>query len=93
MKIIQKIYILVYLCISLYFGNKPVIIKHHAIKRAKERNISFPDKVYDVIKTGKMKKFAKNGIKFIKKTGKDSIICIGEDLGHAIIIKTIERGN
>ena len=40
------------------------------------------------------KRFGKNGVKFIgKRSKKGSVICIGEDLGYAIIIKTIERGN
>ena len=40
------------------------------------------------------KKFGEHGIKFISRSKKGgSIICIGEDVGHAIIIKTIERGN
>jgi len=40
-----------------------------------------------VLNTGKIKTFGKNGIKIIGR----SIICIGEDLGQVIIIKTIER--
>jgi len=78
---------------EIYFQDKPIIIKVHAIKRARERNIAFPDQVYDVLQTGKVNRFGKHGIKFIKRSKRGSIICIGEDLGHAIIIKTIERGN
>ena len=61
--------------------------------RAREREIAFPDHVYGVIRTGKVRRFGKNGIKFVSKSKKGAIICIGEDLGYAIIIKTIERGN
>ena len=78
---------------GVYFRGKPIIIKVHAIKRARERKIAFPDHVYTVLKTGKVKKFGKRGIKFISKSKKGSIICVGEDLGYVIIIKTIERGN
>jgi len=78
---------------DIYFEGKPVIIKVHAIKRARQREIAFPDQVYTVLLTGKIKRFGKNGIKFIKKGKKGSVICIGEDLGYAIIIKTVERGN
>ena len=78
---------------DLYFDGKPIIIKVHAVKRVRQRNIAFPDHVYTVIKTGKAYRFGKNGIKFISMSKKGSIICVGEDLGHAIIIKTIERGN
>lgn len=78
---------------SIYFQGKPIVIKVHAIKRAREREIAFPDQVYHVLQTGKVKKFGKHGIKFIKKNKGTSIICVGEDLGYCIIIKTIERGN
>ena len=78
---------------GIYFQGKPIVIKVHAIKRAREREITFPDQVYDVLQTGKVKRFGKNGIKFAKRGREGSIICIGEDLGYCVIIKTIERGN
>ena len=78
---------------EVYFKGKPIIIMVHAVKRAREREVSYPDQVYQVLKTGKVVKFGKNGMKFISKYKKGSIICVGEDIGHAIIIKTIERGN
>jgi|TARA_Y100000310_G_scaffold5001_1_gene5915 exosome complex RNA-binding protein Rrp4 len=78
---------------DIYFEGKLVIIKVHAIKRARQREIAFPDQVYNVLQTGKVSRFGKNHLKFVKKGKQGSIICIGEDLGHTIIIKTIERGN
>ncbi|MEK6942520.1 MAG: hypothetical protein AABX00_00470 [Nanoarchaeota archaeon] len=78
---------------SIYFQGKLIVIKVHAVKRAREREIAFPDQVYDALQTGKSKRFGKHGIKFIKRGREGSIICVGEDLGHCIIIKTIERGN
>ena len=78
---------------SIYFDQKEIFISVHAIKRARKRNIAYPDQVYDVIKTGKVTRFGKNGIKFIKRSKNGSIICVGEDKGYIIIIKTIERGN
>ncbi|MBI4159050.1 hypothetical protein HY500_02205 [Candidatus Woesearchaeota archaeon] len=78
---------------EIYFQNKPIFITIHAIKRARQRNIAYPDQVYNVLKTGKTERFGKNGIKFIKKSKSSSIICIGEDTSQVIIIKTIERGN
>ena len=78
---------------ELYFAGKQIIIKTHAIKRAREKKIAFPDHVYQVLKTGKVIRFGKHGIKFVKKSEKGSIICVGEDVGSIIIIKTIERGN
>ena len=78
---------------EIYFEGKPIIIKVHAVKRARQREIAFPDQVYDVLRTGRIKRFGKHGIKFIKRGKKGSIICVGEDIGHAVIIKTVERGN
>lgn len=78
---------------DMYFEGKPIIIKVHAVKRAREREIAFPDQVYDVLQTGKVKRYGKHGIKFVKRSEEGSIICVGEDLGYCIIIKTIERGN
>jgi len=72
---------------------KIIFISVHAVKRAREREIAYSDQVLDVLRTGKVKRFGKTGIKWIKKSKNGSIICVGEDLKHAIIIKTIERGN
>lgn len=55
--------------------------------------IAFPEHVHAVLRTGKMIRFGKNGIKFVKKSSHGSIICIGVDTGNVIVIKTIERGN
>ena len=74
------------------FHGKLIVIKTHAIKRARERQIAFPDHVYAVLKTGKAKRFGRRGIKFIGVGKENSIICVGEDVGSMIIIKTIERG-
>lgn len=79
---------------EVYFQGKPVIIMVHAIKRARQREIAYPGHVFSVIKTGKVIRFGKHGIKFIGRSKKGgSVICVGEDIGHVIIIKTIERGN
>lgn len=79
---------------EVYFEGKPIIVMVHAIKRAREREIVYPDQVFNVIKTGKVKRFGKHYIKFIGRSGrKGAVICVGEDIGYAIIIKTIERGN
>ena len=65
----------------------------HAVLRAEERNIRFPELAYIAVKTGKVERFGKQGIKFVKRFKKGSIICIGEETPMCIIIKTIERGN
>lgn len=76
----------------MLFG-KEVFITSHAVKRAREREIAYPDQVYEVLLTGKVQTFGKNGLKVVKTGKNGSIICIGEDVGESIIIKTIERGN
>ena len=78
---------------EIYFEGKQIVIKVHAVKRARQREIAFPDQVYNAIQTGKAKRFGKNGIKFVKRSKEGSIVCVGEDLGYCIIIKTVERGN
>ena len=93
----RNVFILVYLCIYILFVveylGREILIRPHAIKRARERDIAYPDQVYGVLRSGKVKRFGKNGLKFISKSKKGSIICVGEDLGDVIIIKTVERGN
>lgn len=78
---------------SLQVNGKEILVSSHAIKRARERGIAFPDQVYTTLLCGKVQRFGKRGIKFIKKSANGSIICLGEILTQKIIIKTIERGN
>lgn len=79
---------------DLYIEGKQIIISVHAVKKARERDVAFPNQVHSALKTGKMQKFGKHGIKFVSKSkAGGSIVCVGEDLGQTIIIKTIERGN
>lgn len=96
LKILKRyIYIIVYLCISnyneVYFRGKPIRITVHAIKRARQRDISYPDQIYKIIKTGKIKTYGKNGIKFISKKENGLMICIAEETSSELIIRTIER--
>ena len=78
---------------DIYYEGKQIIVKVHAIKRAREREIAYPEQVYDVLLSGKMRRFGKHGIKWIKRSKEGSIICVGEEIGMTIIVKTIERGN
>jgi len=78
---------------DFFYEGKQVFISVHAVKRARQRNIAFPDQVYNALNTGKVTRFGRRGIKFASKSKKGRIICLGEDIGHAIIIKTVERGN
>ncbi|HLC62917.1 MAG TPA: hypothetical protein VJJ21_01215 [Candidatus Nanoarchaeia archaeon] len=78
---------------EVYLEGKQIFISVHAIKRAREKEVAYPDQVYQSLKHSKIKKFGKNYIRFTSKSKRGSIICIGEDLGQIILIKTIERGN
>ncbi len=78
---------------DVFIEGKKILISVHAVKRAREREIAYPDQVYSALKTGKACRFGKNMIRITKRTKKGAIICVGEDLGEFIIIKTIERGN
>ena len=77
----------------IYIQRKEIRFSLHAIIRAEERNIRFPELAYLVVNTGEIERFGKHGIKFRKRFKKGTIICIGIDLGECILIKTIERGN
>ncbi len=55
---------------DIYFEGKPIIIKVHAVKRARQRNIAYPDQVYNVLNTGKIKRFGKNGLNLLKNLKK-----------------------
>lgn len=67
-------------------------IKRHAFSRAVQRGIT-PDMVEATLKGGKIKLFAKNGVKFYKKYKRFAVICIGEIMGIKIKILTIEKGD
>ena len=94
MNIIQNIYILVYprrYVKRVHIDNKPVWISKHAVKQAEKRHISWPDQVYACLQTGKIVRFGKKMLRIIKRTKDGEIICIGEDLGQNIVIRTITR--
>jgi len=67
-------------------------IKHHVFKRAMERGIH-PDMIEKTLLKGKMERYGKHGVKFIKKGAKRTIICVGELIGTKLKIFTIEEGN
>ncbi len=78
---------------DIYFQGKNVFITKHAAKKAEERKIGYPDHVRTALYTGKVERFGKNLLRFTSRTKNGSVICIGEEIGQSIIIKTIERGN
>lgn len=76
----------------MFLRGKEIWIKPHAIKRARQRKID-PRMIEATIKGGNIKEFGKHYIKFSKRYKRGTVICLGEDLGQNIIIKTIEWGN
>jgi hypothetical protein len=65
-------------------------ISLHAQEMARERGITF-DMIESTIKTGRIERFGKNGIKFISKYKRGSVICLGErKFGNYVKIITIE---
>jgi hypothetical protein len=76
-----------------FFNNKEVVMTAHALKQAIERDIAYPESIIGTILTGRMVRFGKNLVRFIKKTKNGSLICIGEELYNRITIRTVERGN
>jgi hypothetical protein len=72
---------------NFFVNEKRVVITNHAIRQAVERNIAYPDLVYNVLRTGKLKKFGKHRIKFIGR----NIICVGEIRNQKIVIITSNK--
>ena len=66
-------------------------ISRHAFLRALEREIT-PDMIEATLKGGKIKKFAKRNVKFIKSYKDFDVICVGEIIGTTIRIFTVEKG-
>ena len=64
-------------------------IKRHAFIRALERGVT-PDMIEATLKGGKIKRFAKNNIKFSKAYKRFTVICVGELMPTKIRIFTIE---
>ncbi len=67
-------------------------IRNHALIRAVERGIH-PDLIEDALREGKIKRYGNDGVKFISKGSKRTIICVGQVAGSRIVIFTIEEGN
>ena len=64
-------------------------IKRHAFIRAMQRNVT-PDMIEATLKGGKIERFGKNNIKFIKDYRKFTVICVGQMTGIKLKIITIE---
>jgi hypothetical protein len=75
--------------ISIDISKYVIEIKRHAFIRAMTRGVH-PDMIEATIKGGKIKKYGKNNIKFIKKYKRFTVICVDEIAGDKIKIVTIE---
>lgn len=64
-------------------------IKRHAFIRAMERNVT-PDMIEATLKGGKIERFGKNNVRFIKDYKRFTVICVGEMVGTNVKIFTIE---
>ena len=64
-------------------------IKRHAFIRAIQRNVT-PDMIEATLKGGKIEKFGKNNVRFIKDYKRFSVICVGEMISTKVKIFTIE---
>ena len=64
-------------------------IRRHALIRAMQRGVT-PDMVEATLKGGKIEKFGKHNVKFIKNYKKFAVICVGQMIGTKIKIFTIE---
>lgn len=69
-----------------------VEIKRHVFIQALKRGIH-PDLIEDTLRKGTVEPYGKNGVKFINKGSKRTIICVGEIVGTTITVFTIEEGN
>ncbi|MBI4148951.1 hypothetical protein HY491_00745 [Candidatus Woesearchaeota archaeon] len=64
-------------------------IKRHAFIRAMQRNVT-PDMIEATLKGGKIERFGKHNIKFMKDYKTFTVICVGQAIGTKIKIFTIE---
>jgi hypothetical protein len=69
--------------------NYDIEIKRHAFIRALERGVS-PDIIEATLKEGKIERFGKKNLKFIKKYRRFTVICVDQIVGNRIKIVTIE---
>jgi hypothetical protein len=76
----------------LFIQGKEVVISTHAAVQAMRRRIH-PEMVEATVLGGVHKHFGKRVIKFIRPFKNRTVICVGDDEGLRIVIKTIEWGN
>ncbi len=64
-------------------------VKRHAFIRAMQRGVT-PDMIEATLKGGRIERFGKNNIKFIKEYKRFTVICVDQIIGTKIKIVTIE---
>ena len=64
-------------------------IKRHAFIRAMERNVT-PDMIEATLNGGRVERFGKNNVRFIKDYKRCTVICVGEIIGNQIKVFTVE---
>ena len=64
-------------------------LSYHALKRARQRSIT-SDMIKAAINGGKITRFGKNNVKFIKKYKRFTLICVGKIEGREIKTFTVE---
>ena len=64
-------------------------VKRHAFIRAMQRGVT-PDMIEATLKGGKIERFGKHNIRFIKDYKRFTVICVGHMIGITIKIFTIE---
>lgn len=74
--------------ISMNINKYEIQITRHAFIRSMQRGIS-PDIVETTLRSGKLKRFGKNNLRFHKEYKKFKVVCIGQIKGDVIKILTI----
>lgn len=64
-------------------------IKRHAFMRAVQRGVT-PDMIEATLKGGKIERFGKHNLRFVKEYKRFAVICVGQMIGTTIKIFTVE---
>jgi hypothetical protein len=67
-----------------------IVIKRHALMRAMERGIT-PDMIDAAIRSGRVERFGKSNVRFVKEYKDFDVVCVDEMIGRRIKIVTITR--
>jgi hypothetical protein len=67
-----------------------IVVKRHAFVRAMERGIT-PDMIDAAIRSGRVERFGKRNVRFVKEYRDFEVVCVDEMIGRRIKIVTVER--